>query len=546
MFDAKARSCHRRTRCDLWARWLATAGWLVALLAPLANGQGGYDTRKYPDLGIELPVPRSYEEVPTQPDEKWTVIHYAERIPKDDDKRKRVRPELQIVWIDTTPKALPTQPPAGNPGDIPPPPPPSGTPASEDSKAAKLREPDSFETYLAKIQPSWRHEERREGVAREGWKRFDAKLTQTVAARNSGAGRVSWFEGHGRVIVLFGTCAPEHVKDHEKIWRTMADKLVLSEPEAVSITKWKEYYAKRPFLDVDYRAGVRASLVRGWSAEDTPNYILIHNTKDQPLIRLIASELEAMRREYERLFPPSAPVTAVSAVRVCRDQDAYRQYGGPAGSGGYWNWVAKELVFYDYENVDGKANTGKANSRIVLYHEAFHQYIFYSCGELAPHSWYNEGTGDYFSGAQISGGKVARIGVNPWRIRTIQAAIEKDRWVRWEKIVRYEQSEYYADAALCYAQGWSMIYFLRTSKVVERHPQWSQILPKYLDTLKSVWASELAALKASNLAADAREKGLAQVRARTAAVEHAFAGIDYGPLEAAWRDFTLDLKAPKD
>ena len=32
----------------------------------------------------------------------------------------------------------------------------------------------------------------------------------------------------------------------------------------------------------------------------------------------------------------------------------------------------------------------------MLYHEAFHQFIHYSAGELPPHSWYNEGHGDYF------------------------------------------------------------------------------------------------------------------------------------------------------
>ena len=44
-----------------------------------------------------------------------------------------------------------------------------------------------------------------------------------------------------------------------------------------------------------------------------------------------------------------------------------------------------------------------ADTLAVLYHEAFHQFIFYSVGEVAPHSWFNEGHGDYFSGADVVG-----------------------------------------------------------------------------------------------------------------------------------------------
>ena len=235
-------------------------------------------------------------------------------------------------------------------------------------------------------------------------------------------------------------------------------------------------------------------------------------------------------------------MTAVSTVRVCKSAAEYRAYGGPPGSGGYWNSAEEELVFFDYENVKGQAGTGKANSRIVLYHEAFHQYIYYSTGELPPHSWYNEGTGDYFSGAVISGGKVKKIGVNPWRIQRIQNHIEQGEYVPWSEIVRYEQPQYYANAALCYAQGWSMIYFLRTSRDVERNPQWAKILPTYFDVLKAEYTAALAELGDDPPRSKRMEVGKA---ARDKAVEAAFEDVDYYEIEDAWKEYVLDLKVPK-
>ena len=41
------------------------------------------------------------------------------------------------------------------------------------------------------------------------------------------------------------------------------------------------------------------------------------------------------------------------------------------------------------------------------------------------------------------------------------------RYVPLDRIIRYQQMQYYADASLCYAQGWAMNYFLLTSPVAK-------------------------------------------------------------------------------
>jgi hypothetical protein len=519
---------------------------LACTVSPLAT-QGGYDTIKFKELGLEFPVPRDYEQIPTQPDEDWLVLYFAERVPKDKDKRKQIRPELNVVWIDWVPDAAP----ATSTGVTEAPPVPGDGTPGPDAKDAESKKPppppiNSFERYVDQKLRSWSVQGTKALATEKGWQRFEATLEADSKLGADVRGSAIWFKSAKRTIGMFGMCEKDDLEKQQKIWRTIADKLEISEPEDASTEKWQHFYENKELLDIPYRTDVRSKLVRGWTADDTKNYIIIYDTKDRPLIHLICGELEAMRAEYERLFPSVEPVKAVSTVRVCKDEAEYKQYGGPPHSGGYWNWIAGELVFFDYENVKGKANTGKANSRIVLYHEAFHQYIHYSCGELSPHSWFNEGTGDYFSGAVISGGKVNRIGVNPWRIKTIQLALDQNLTVDWSKIIRYEQSEYYSNPAICYAQGWSMIYFLRTAKAVEKNPLWRKILPVYFDTLKSAWKEEQAKLGTDGAAANDKAKAEAQARAREAAVNKAFEGVDLAEIQRSWAEYTAALKVPKD
>src|SRR5262249_7475788 len=87
-------------------------------------------------------------------------------------------------------------------------------------------------------------------------------------------------------------------------------------------------------------------------------------------------------------FAQSQELSKCSVVRVCKDAGEYHSYGGPAMAAGHWDSNARELVIYD-----DRANGGKGDTWITLNHEAFHQYIYYFYGNLAPHSWYNEGTG---------------------------------------------------------------------------------------------------------------------------------------------------------
>jgi hypothetical protein len=232
-------------------------------------------------------------------------------------------------------------------------------------------------------------------------------------------------------------------------------------------------------------------------------------------------------------------------VRICKSRDEYLSYGGPPTSAGYWNWEDEELVLYDAETQDKAHHVSDANTFIALYHEAFHQYIHYSTGELPPHSWFNEGHGDFFSGATIRDGKMRSIGPNPWRVKTIQLAIKEGKHVPLRELLSYEQPQYYANPYVCYAEGWSLIYFLRKSEAVAKRPEWAQILPTYFAELKTGYAAELARLEAAGKAKDKEQRAKAGLEVRKAALAKATAGVDIDALEAAWKTYVAAIPEPK-
>jgi hypothetical protein len=523
---------------------------LVALLAPFAPAQGGYTTEKHPDIGITLPRARDYEEVPTQPDEEHVVLYFIERAPKDPKNARKVRPQLSVVWIDYVP-----DPPPPGANAQPDGPPPDAPPEEEGrTKAAPMpRAPvpppkppiTTLERFLEQRTP-WALGRAEPGKTRSGYPARIVQLAPREGARPQGVAWAYVFEHpQKRTIAFIGECAANDLDEQAKIWRYIAEHADFDEPEGSNLEKLAQRYRSSNLRGTEFRVKARSQLVRGWKAEDTENFIVVHHTPDQPLVRAICADIEAIRKEYLKLFPPAGPIDAVSVVRVCKDRGEYMAYGGMPGSAGYWNSQTEELVFYDATVKEkGKRATGEANTFIVLYHEALHQYIFYSAGAVPPHYWFNEGHGDYFSGANVRGGKVASIGLNPWRIGYVKQLVERNRIIPWKDIVAYERAQFYDPSRIgqCYAQAWSMVYFLRKSPVVQKHAIWSKILDTYFAALKEDYVRQLELLGKRGLADQPQEREGAGQRARKYALELAFAGVNFDELQSEWRTFVEKLE----
>ena len=179
----------------------------------------------------------------------------------------------------------------------------------------------------------------------------------------------------------------------------------------------------------------------------------------------------------------------------------------------------------------------------MLFHEAFHQYIFYSTVELPPHMWFNEGYADFMSGAVVysNTGRVKEIKTNRWRLPLIQRTIEKGKHIPMAQILKAPRSEFYNPArrSLYYAQAWSIVYFLEQSRDVSRNPAWAKISEVYFVTLKKEWEKERAALSPDAML---DEKNKAGQRARDVALAAALEDVDVEEFEAAWLKFVAKLR----
>ena len=332
------------------------------------------------------------------------------------------------------------------------------------------------------------------------------------------------------------------VRDFRGALRSSAKSLRIL-PEA-KMRKAKDVLDKK-LLGVDpeaaYAERAIAALPPGWLHHKTANYVIVYDKSventNPGLIKRIAFQLERLRADiYEKVFPAARPITARSIVKITQDPAQYAAYGAPQGSAGYWSWPSRELVFFcAAKDVDVTLD--------VLNHEAFHQYIFYAVGQFSPHSWFNEGHGDYFAGFNLKEGKFTP-GKFHWRQKRIQGAIESNGHVPLTQFLSFDQRKYYGgfggtareggDIGQNYAQGWSLVWFLRTTK----DERYTGILDRYFESIKAEVAKwreqEEAAAAAENRPPFPLMPKEANDKACEAALKAAFYGIRLEDLEKDW------------
>ena len=374
----------------------------------------------------------------------------------------------------------------------------------------------------------------------------DGRLWEGVLSRGSTKVHVigaSVRRGDFEVAVLY--YCPDgkwFVRDFRGALRSSAKSLRIL-PEA-KMRKAKDVLDKK-LLGIDAEAAYAekaiAALPPGWLHHKTANYVLVYDKSventNPGLVKRIAFQLERLRADiYEKVFPAARAITARSIVKITQDPAQYAAYGAPPGSAGYWSWPSRELVFFcAQKDVDVTLD--------VLNHEAFHQYIFYAVGQVSPHSWFNEGHGDYFAGFNLKEGKFTP-GKFHWRQKTIQEAIESNTYVPLSQFLSFDQNKYYGrlgnaaraggDIRQNYAQGWSLVWFLRTTK----DERYTGILDRYFDAIKAEVAKWRAVEEAA-AAAEGREPFLllpAKVNqeACEAALQAAFYGVRLEDLEKDW------------
>ena len=523
---------------------LLAAGPLVAQAPP------GFKTYENKLAPLTFHYPTAYKEVPLPPTEQLLVAKFVMKKPVRELKKldkhlfKSATPMLHVFRFEDG--AAPVT--GGNDGQEQDTQGPSTVREAMEARS-RVRSWEEFEQRL----PRWSLR-----ATADDPDTFVMQLKRG-GARTRIVGRLARKRVGGTIVGVYGYSFEPHEKRLEKIVDQVIKSMAASKGGSGSLDEARidRLYARGKYGAVQWRKKVRAKLAKGWKAVDTENFLIVHHSKNRGLIQRVERDIEAMRKFYMQLFPPTGEIDRVSVVRICETLEEYHQYGGRPGTGGFWHPGNEELVLFDYSYTQRKmspeqkkAMRGKrltsADSMLVLYHEAFHQYIHYAIGEFSPHYWFNEGYGDYFSGAIVSRntGKVRRVDPSPWRIHVAKDMCEfGDGYLPLEKILRAERAQFYnpARAGHYYAGAWAFVYFLKHSKQALAHPQWSQILATYFEAVKSSYREEVASFGEEP---DLGEKLLAGAKARRRAIEETLDGIDLDELEKTWRQWVVDMRDP--
>lgn len=258
-----------------------------------------------------------------------------------------------------------------------------------------------------------------------------------------------------------------------------------------------------------------------WGWVDAENYLVLYNKKfkkgqrtnnNKDLAERIAVELEWMRKQhYTRYLVPIEPIDALGVVRVCRDRAEYMSYGAPPASAGYWSSAADEIVFYDASN----SKKLDAQTRMVLFHEGFHQYLTYAMKGESVHIWINEGHADYFGAAELKGGTFY-IQENMRRINTAKNAVVTGGCPPIRKLLLMSQADHYSKPDLHYAVGWSLVYYLNE---IEKRPEYKDLNRLYFDAFQR-----------------GIKEGLTGEVLKKKAYEESFGKVELDKLEALWTE----------
>jgi hypothetical protein len=253
---------------------------------------------------------------------------------------------------------------------------------------------------------------------------------------------------------------------------------------------------------------------KGWVVVETKNY-QIQTELDEQIAEALGEHLEAMLDVYRDMLPFHKRMPTF-VLKVFKNREHFLDYY-PSGktAAAYYDKRNKELVGYDTGTIlgeqrdatrialasdyDGHLNDAQ-RERLdelfdeiaraytydladVLSHEGWHQYFHYYTVSWVPMpSWLDEGLGDYFFTAEKSEHDDYTLGlINHNRLRVIRQAFVEGTSVTFGEMLDFVQKDYYSNASVFYAQGWSMVYFLMQSEEKKRRA----LIPKLIKHFKN-------------------------------------------------------------
>jgi len=276
-------------------------------------------------------------------------------------------------------------------------------------------------------------------------------------------------------------------------------------------------FAAAPPDDPKVRVGEwsKRKIPAGWVVVETDNFH-IQSQVGEEKARALGEHLEAMHEVYQELLSRRRKAPTY-VLKIFADKQQFTAYQG-VNATAYYSKGTKELVGYDTGVVLGKrdipaiiklssgfegelsdverarldelfeqiSDTWTFDLARVLSHEGWHQYFHtYTVSWVDMPSWLDEGVGDYFFMAerdgQTGGDHGYRIGDTNWhRVRAVRRGLAEGSAVSFEELLDFEQSQYYRNPGVFYAQGWSMVHFL----LQHENKKWRELPVKLIKSFK--------------------------------------------------------------
>jgi tetratricopeptide (TPR) repeat protein len=184
------------------------------------------------------------------------------------------------------------------------------------------------------------------------------------------------------------------------------------------------------------------------------NYIITTDDSQGYADRILKCA-EAVYKAYTKVFPKrsSGKKEDKFPIMIFSRAEGYHRYGGPVGSGGFFNPQLGKVVFIKIDKPDQESN--------FLFHELFHQFLSKYVDD--PPYWFNEGHADFFGGFHYNEKEnQLECQPNPMRFQPIQQIVRQNAQAPLSTFLQMDRQEYYDRRRIDinYAQGWSFVYFL--------------------------------------------------------------------------------------
>ncbi len=237
------------------------------------------------------------------------------------------------------------------------------------------------------------------------------------------------------------------------------------------------------------RAQVTDSIknMKDWWYAETENYIFLSNLKSnyRVLIKDLQEKIEYLRNAFEQFMPPRKEITAVSVIRAFASSDEYTSYVSKemSWSGGLWSPTHKELVIRPIEW--GGSKVQRERFFKTVFHEAFHQYVYYAFDQHNPAVWFDEGHAEFYSAALINDRKFY-LGENSSSVQAVDELV-KTRTIDINRLIHLNHEQFYDKSDEIrhknYALAWAIVYYLRKAAPLENPAKYAKILDRYCDAL---------------------------------------------------------------